>query len=42
MKRSLSSLVAIVILSGAFITEAVNAFPPNDWPHPLRSDRFRP
>jgi hypothetical protein len=31
MKKLLFSLFAVAALSGAFLVEAVAAFPPNDW-----------
>jgi hypothetical protein len=31
MQKLLISALAIVILSAAFLAEAVAAFPPNDW-----------
>jgi hypothetical protein len=31
MKKLLFSLLTIAVLSGAFLAEAVAAFPPNDW-----------
>jgi hypothetical protein len=38
MKKLVFSLLAAVALSGAFLAEAVAAFPPNDW-HPSKKSR---
>jgi hypothetical protein len=38
MKKLVLSLLAAVALTGAFIAEAVAAFPPNDW-HPAEKSR---
>jgi hypothetical protein len=31
MKKLLFSALAVLVLSGVFLVEAVAAFPPNDW-----------
>jgi hypothetical protein len=38
MTKLVFSLLAAVALTGAFIAEAVAAFPPNDW-HPAEKSR---
>jgi hypothetical protein len=38
MKKLVFSLLAAAALMGAFIAEAVAAFPPNDW-HPAEKSR---
>jgi hypothetical protein len=38
MKKFVFSLLAAVAVTGAFIAEAVAAFPPNDW-HPAGKSR---
>ena len=31
MKKVLVFLLAVVVLSGAFLADSISAFPPNDW-----------
>jgi hypothetical protein len=39
MKKLVFSFFTVVVLSGAFLAEAIKTFPPNDWQQPSRKIR---